>query len=102
MSLRNVGYLFSYTFCYLQVEGGGLYLTDDRNTAVFPDNHGLFATYDLVTGGHYEVHGGGSLPPAEPQATPPQFQFAQRPVASAASTPSFRRPTGASVKTFQR
>jgi len=46
----------------LQLEHGGVYsLTDDRNTAVFPNSQGMFDAHKLFCGGHYEVHGNGTV-----------------------------------------
>jgi hypothetical protein len=32
-------------------------MTDDRNTAILPENDGSFDAYKLDSGAHYKVHG---------------------------------------------
>ena len=95
----------------VQVAVESLYLTDDTNHAVFPNNNGEFASYQLSDGGHYEVHGDGTstmeetLPNSTSSRNPsfasplPTFSFAQRSSAYSASSTSVKRP---SIKTFQR
>ncbi|KAK5859360.1 hypothetical protein PBY51_020922 [Eleginops maclovinus] len=88
-----------------QVQKDTIYLTDDHNIAIFPEENGHFISVDLVDRGHYEVHGDASAsaaaapPPPPPPATAtaaaadqrPRFAF-QRPVASAvARTKAFQR-----------
>uniref|UniRef100_A0A1A8LH55 RING-type domain-containing protein n=1 Tax=Nothobranchius pienaari TaxID=704102 RepID=A0A1A8LH55_9TELE len=66
-----------------QVTGNSLYITDDMNTAIFPDPSGNFTTLSLQHRGHYEVHGDSEQvqsPPIHASATsrsnfpPRQFQ----------------------------
>lgn len=90
----------------LQVDIGRLYLSDDRNLAMFPDDYGVFTT--LTSGGHYEVQGVSSTQPCRDLLLPSNpgtnsFQFQQRPLtaATATSASSFRRPS-CGPKTFQR
>ncbi|KAK5870632.1 hypothetical protein PBY51_003563 [Eleginops maclovinus] len=85
-----------------QVQKDTIYLTDDHNIAIFPEENGHFISVDLVDRGHYEVHGDASAsaaaapppPPATATAAAadqrPRFAF-QRPVASAvARTKAFQ------------
>jgi len=91
------------------VDVDGLYLTDDRNTAVFPDEQGCFT--DCVSGAHYEVQGfvpasANHAADIQQPASATPFQFIQQPVpgpvaATSTMTPAFRRPSTGS-KTFQR
>ena len=92
-----------------------MYLADDNNTAVFPDEHGVFSGLFMIGGTHYEVHGDpaensgpplaptpAAMPPTPPPppATPvARFAFAQRTPAAAAGAPGARRST---VRPFQR
>ena len=66
-----------------------MFLTDDRNTAVFPDEQGRFSPEVLMLGSHYEVKGsaiaaGVAAPYTQPAATPftgqpgGRFAFATR------------------------
>ena len=79
-----------------------LYLTDDGNRAVFPDERGTFDTLSMTHGGHYQVNGPQSegaveTPTTSPAARSPapSFAFAARPTASWTSA---KKP----AKTFQR
>ncbi|XP_041843898.1 uncharacterized protein LOC121641678 [Melanotaenia boesemani] len=80
-----------------QVEKQTVYLTDDTNVAIFPRSDGDFNCFDLITRGHYEVHGNGT-PVERPAATdvPHRFQF-HRPQSALGSTPR-----ATVTKTFQR
>jgi len=97
----------------LQLEHDGLYLTDDRNTAVFPNSQGMFDPHELFCGGHYEVHGNGTANEQAPASLGTAtsgltggsgYHFFQRPLppsTASSVTPAFRRPATA-PKTFQR
>ncbi|XP_065116013.2 uncharacterized protein [Paramisgurnus dabryanus] len=72
-----------------QVQASSLYITDDANTAVFPDPTGRFCIYSLTHRAHYEVHGDPdqSQPPANRAlntASVP-FAFMRRPSFSAST-----------------
>ncbi|KAG5282777.1 hypothetical protein AALO_G00059830 [Alosa alosa] len=45
-----------------QVQKESVYLTDDANVAIFPEENGSFFCLDLQDQGHYEVHGDRSGP----------------------------------------
>uniref|UniRef100_A0A1A8GZV3 Uncharacterized protein n=1 Tax=Nothobranchius korthausae TaxID=1143690 RepID=A0A1A8GZV3_9TELE len=63
-----------------QVSGNSLYITDDMNTAIFPDPSGNFTTLSLQHRGHYEVQNKfKALPSAAP------FAFMRRASASAST-----------------
>jgi len=94
----------------LQIDGNGMYLTDDHNTAVFPDDSGDFVSYQLASSSHYEVHGSALNSDEQQRQSPNGFQFVQRtPLQPLSSTPAtssappftFRR-TSYGPKTFQR
>jgi len=98
--------------CFMQVSSDSVYLTDDTNHAIFPNDRGDFTTYQLCIGGHYQVHGDGgavddsmtsgrSIPSLPVTTTPVSafnpFAFAQRPLSG---TSTMVKKTAA--KTFQR
>ena len=66
-----------------QVNCSSLYITDDANTAMFPEPTGRFSTIHLFHRGHYEVHG-------DPDQLPPTagvpFAFTRRPSPSASAS----------------
>ena len=66
-----------------QVNGSSLYITDDANTAIFPEPTGRFSTINPFHRGHYEVHG-------DPDQLPPTagvpFAFTRRPSPSASAS----------------
>jgi len=83
-----------------------VYLSDDSNTAVFPQENGVF-DIEPVAGRHYQVNGDSSTPQppaatytatAQQTTSTPQgrFLFASR---QTAPTPTFRRQT---IRTFPR
>ena len=82
----------------IQVDEVTVYLTNDSNGAVFPDDAGNFSNLRLAS--HYEVHGEPLRPavPAPPQATATttsnQFAFATQGASS-----GYRRPA---TKTLAR
>jgi hypothetical protein len=92
---------------FVQVSVDSLYLTDDTNHAVFANDRGQFSSFQLINGGHYEVHGDGMTEEMLPNTggrTPftspvPTFSFAQRPSAHSAVSTTVKRPV---VRTFQR
>jgi len=48
----------SYMLLFLQLEQTELiYLTDERNTAILPEEDGTFDAYGLTSGDHYKVVG---------------------------------------------
>ncbi|XP_028460042.1 uncharacterized protein LOC114572532 [Perca flavescens] len=83
-----------------QVKNESIYLTDDANVAIFPEENGTFFCLDLQDRGHYEVHGDrtqqDSTPAVDPPAPSARFSF-QRPHAASAASSS--RPV---TKAFQR
>lgn len=94
----------------MQVCSDALYLTDDNNRAVFPNETGEFNVTRLFPGGHYEVHGdsgdhaqvsavGVASNASVASAQPMQFAFAQR---SAGPVCSQNRRLSSAPKTFQR
>ncbi|KAK5870864.1 hypothetical protein PBY51_003774 [Eleginops maclovinus] len=54
-----------------QVQKDTIYLTDDHNIAIFPEENGHFISVDLVDRGHYEVHGDASASAAAAPPPPP-------------------------------
>lgn len=97
-----------------------MFLSDDRNTAIFPDDAGTYSVHVLADKGHYEVNGDSTSPtqvsqPQQPLAHPsaqsasqsPRFSFASSSRGSpnsgqqawASTPPVFRRPQS---KTFAR
>jgi len=82
-------------------------LTDDTNHAIFPNDRGEFSSLQLKFGGHYEIHGDGTMDEMIqsgrshplPAATP-SFSFAQRSTTLSAASTSVRK--APPVKTFQR
>lgn len=95
----------------MQVSSESLYLTDDSNRVLFPDENGVFAVNQLSMANHYEVHGDAmgdvartpstSSEPHTSSASSPVFAFAQRqsPAALTGGTVQFRKQI---PKTFQR
>ena len=70
-----------------QIHEETLFLNDDSNTAVFPEEDGHFTSIHLNVGGHYEVNGEtkSAAPASSPgtsqhqqNTTPHRFAFAQR------------------------
>ncbi|XP_073730883.1 uncharacterized protein [Misgurnus anguillicaudatus] len=76
-----------------QVITDSLYLTDDRNVAIFPNAEGSFSSLDLTFRAHYEVHGDSLETSTNSPATsafasvPGQRRFSfTRPAQSASAT----------------
>ena len=70
-----------------QVSCSSLYITDDSNTAIFPEPAGHFSIINLTNRSHSEFHGDAEhLPPA---AGAPAFGFMRRPSPASASATSF-------------
>ncbi|XP_076133850.1 uncharacterized protein LOC143116552 isoform X2 [Alosa pseudoharengus] len=83
-----------------QVQKESVYLTDDANVAIFPEEQGSFFCLDLQDRGHYEVHGdrSGAIDPPAPDPPAPSVRFAfQRPHAASAASSS-----RSVTKAFQR
>ncbi|XP_046900257.1 uncharacterized protein LOC124483755 [Hypomesus transpacificus] len=66
-----------------QVNCSSLYITDDANTAIFPETTGRISTLKRIHRGHYEVH--GDLDQLPPTAGVP-FAFAHRLTPSASAS----------------
>ena len=75
----------------MKVTAESVYLTDDTNRAIFPNDRGEFSSFQLQNLGHYEVHGHGTAitPTLDDQSnnssglhlqpfTSPTFSFVQR------------------------
>ncbi|XP_051945323.1 uncharacterized protein LOC127617357 [Xyrauchen texanus] len=90
-----------------QVDGSSLYITDDANTATFPEPSGHFCTPNLIHRGHYEVHGDpdqSQLPASRalPTAAVP-FPFASASTETPRPFPGTPRATGLfPARSFQR
>ena len=80
----NILWYFSFN-PIKQVNYSGLYITDDTNTAKFPEPTGRFSTINLFHRGHYEVHGDPDQLPPTP-AVPVPFSFTRRPSPSASAS----------------
>ncbi|XP_059403398.1 uncharacterized protein LOC132136873 isoform X2 [Carassius carassius] len=86
-----------------QVDGSSLYITDDANTATFPEPSGRFCILNLVHRGHYEVHGDpdhSQLPAsrAVPTTAVP-FAFMRRPAPAASASTETPRPSPGTPRT---
>ena len=82
MFFFNLSWYFSFN-PLKQVNCSSLYITDDANTAIFPETTGRFSTLKLIHRGHYEVQG-------DPDQLPPTagvpFAFARRLTPSASAS----------------
>ena len=105
-----------------QIQSETIFLTDDHNTAVFPQADGKFLPEVLILGSHYEVNGtsisnvvaGPSTiqpPPMTAQHTTSHgsFAFAARAVPAAqphqlqqVQQPQFRRPPNRSFQRYKK
>ncbi|CAL8270600.1 unnamed protein product [Arctogadus glacialis] len=70
-----------------QVSCSSLYITDDSNTAIFPEPAGHFSIINRTNRSHYEVHGDAEHLPSAAGA--PAFGFMRRPSPASASATSF-------------
>ncbi|XP_073715688.1 uncharacterized protein [Misgurnus anguillicaudatus] len=102
MTTDKIGRIF-------QVCSSSVYITDDSNVAIFAGESGFFSSVDLVTRGHYEVHGDSaevqSPDSNRPVAESGSVRFAfQRPSAAAgfASQAFLSAPRASMSKPFQR
>ncbi|XP_029967321.1 uncharacterized protein LOC115402855 [Salarias fasciatus] len=72
VSLRGEDMTVDKVCRIFQVSAGSVFITDDTNTAIFPDISGTFPRTNLTNRGHYEVHGdqGSSLTPVNRAPVP--------------------------------
>ncbi|XP_034031122.1 uncharacterized protein LOC117514662 [Thalassophryne amazonica] len=100
MTTEKVGRIF-------QVNSTTVYLTDDTNVAIFPNQDGYFSSNCLVERSHYEVHGECTEAPVagtpDSSLQPHRFSF-HWPSSVAASSVSTNRASGRTLiaKGFQR
>ncbi|KAK7886516.1 hypothetical protein WMY93_026137 [Mugilogobius chulae] len=57
VTMRETDMSVSKMSTLFQVDASSIYITDDSNTAIFPEPSGKFDVYGLAHRGHYEVHG---------------------------------------------
>uniref|UniRef100_A0AAV2L8A0 Uncharacterized protein n=1 Tax=Knipowitschia caucasica TaxID=637954 RepID=A0AAV2L8A0_KNICA len=105
MTVDKIGTIF-------QVNANTLYITDDANTAIFPESSGNFLYINLSHRGHYEVHGDpihaqsvGGQHGAQPAVPFSFMRRASAPASTGVSQPGTSRqsrPNMFPAKDFQR
>ncbi|CAL9684742.1 unnamed protein product [Knipowitschia caucasica] len=94
-----------------QVRADTVYLIDDHNKVILPDQGGAFDNLELLGGGHYEVYGestndggpGEGPPSTSNQQTPARFAFRRPFSASSTTSPAgFQASKAAGPKMLQR
>ncbi|KAK5851423.1 hypothetical protein PBY51_002218 [Eleginops maclovinus] len=97
MTVEKIGHIF-------QVRTQSMYLTDDHNGAIFPDENGHFQTGTLLDRNHYEVNGepdtSGPVSQPPPGPVPVPFSFSSTSATSPRMPPP--RASGHFGRAFQR